>query len=304
MQRPRRGCGFAFLIALLAILLLAVLAGAVVYYIYRSAPPGVERNYTRRTHMWGVQVQRDPEPPDTILPDYTAKVREKQALNPDTIGWLYIPDTGIDAPVLHTPQINNMNNQYLDHDFNGEKDARGACFADMRAVFGTGSRNILSPLTTLYAHSFREDPAHDSPFSPLKYYRDEQFAREHPDLYFSTQKENMAFEVIAVFEAHINLPYNYSNQPVAEFVAMLNAVRASSLYDYGAEVNQADRLLVLSTCAMTVQGHEDLDPYTTQYRFVIMGKLVPPGEATRTEAQFTVNPSPAPPDDFLHMGYN
>lgn len=285
------------------LLLLVVLIAAVAVQLVRYASRGYWPGYRDQVDNWGVNVPREPEAPDTALPDLTARVREGQAFNADTVGWLYIPDTGIDAPILHTPEVRNTNNKYLSHNFAGERDPRGAYFADARAAFGEGRRGELTPLTTLYAHSFQENPA-SGMFSGLKYYRGERFAREHPYLYFSTWEENMAFEVVAVFEAHVNLPYNHCGQSVAEFEELLDAVFRSSLYDYGVKVTQTDRLLVLSTCAMAVQDHESLDPHTTEYRFVVMGRLIPPDAATKIESAFTVNSAPAPPDDFLHMGHN
>jgi len=59
-----------------------------------------------------------------------------------------------------------------------------------------------------------------------------------------------------------------------------------------------DKVIMLSTYVMNVQRHTDLDPFKTDYRFVIMGKLVSLFEAIKELAEFTVNLSPVPLNTF------
>ena len=235
-------------------------------------------------------------PPDTSLKDFTENISEKLVLNKHSIGWLYVPDTGIDDIVLLAPE--KPYDYYTYTNFDGENDMNGAYFTHYMLDFGNGTRNDMGKINTIFGHSFNEDP-NSGLFSGLKNYRDKEFAENHPYFYFSTWQENMAFEVVAVFEAHIDLPYIDPTLNNWEYGEMLNNISQSSIYNYDvSELSVQDKVIMLSTCAMNVQGHTDLDPFKTDYRFVVMGKLVPPFEAIKEQAEFTVNPSPLPPDTF------
>lgn len=231
---------------------------------------------------------------ESSLSDYREQVAEKQQLNPDTIGWLYIPGTDINREVLQNPLEIRDNNYYLNIDFDGEPDKNGVYCADYRSTFG--DREDLARNTVIYGHSWDDDPD-GTLFSQLKRYREEDFARKHPYLYFSTEAEDMTFEVIAVFDATINFPYNMPNLSSATFFDVLDLVYESSLYHYsGSSIGPSDKFLTLSTCTFSVDGHEELPP-VNGYRFAIMARLVEDGEPIKRRADLTRNPSPLSPDE-------
>lgn len=236
-------------------------------------------------------------PKDDTLRDNTVFISDKNKQNPHSTGWIYVPETGIDDVVLFAPE--KPYDYYTYTDFDGNENINGAFFSHYMMPFGDGSRNDLGRLNTVFGHSFNDSP--DSGlFSGLKYYRDEEFAKTHPYFYFSTWEENMAFEVVAVFEAHIDLPYIHPFLSDFEYKEMLHNVFDSSLYNYkNVSISAKDKIMMLSTCAMTVNGKTGLDPYTTPYRFVVMGKLVAPYEATKQQADFEINLYPTPPDEFI-----
>lgn len=242
--------------------------------------------------------QHEEKPPivDESLKDFIPLIYDKHSLNNHSMGWIYVPDTGIDDVVLSAPS--KPYDYYTYTGFDGTPNSKGAYFAHYMLDFGDGTRNNLERNTTIFGHSFSENPE-SGLFSGLKNYYNEKFAKTHPYIYFSTWKENMAFEVVAVFESHVDLRYFDSTLSNREYNEILGKVLESSIYNYeNNEVLPDDKIIMLSTCAMNVQGHSDIDPYNTDYRFVVMGKLVQPYEATKDQADFTVNPTPAPPDKF------
>lgn len=236
----------------------------------------------------------------TITPDFYDDIAEKQQQNPDSIGWLHIPDTTIDEVILKNPEA-ETNDYYLNLSFDKQPDADGVFCADHRAQFGDGGRENLSGVTALYGHS-RDDDPDGALFSQLKKYRDEQFAAEHPYIFFSTEAEDMVWEVFAVFDTTVYVPYIEPDLTQSEFEQMLNTVYALSIYDYYPEISYEDKLLTLSTCTFTVPGHESL-PELNNYRFAIMARLVEPDEEIREYAEFTVKKRIMEPDSTLPFSY-
>ena len=53
----------------------------------------------------------------TALADLTVDWDRLLAINPDTVGWVYIPGTAVNYPIVHTTD----DEKYLDTDFNGQK---------------------------------------------------------------------------------------------------------------------------------------------------------------------------------------
>ena len=76
------------------------------------------------------------------------------AENPDCVGWLTIPNTEIDYPVMHTP---NDPEHYLRRDFYGDSASGGTPFLDGRNAAQTKGQNLI-----LYLDSF---PLSSSPVS-------------------------------------------------------------------------------------------------------------------------------------------
>lgn len=230
----------------------------------------------------------------SITPGFGFDVREKKLENPDTVGWLYIPDTSIDTVILKNPPEAVDNQFYLDVDFNRRPDKSGTFCADFRNEFGFGGREDLSRITTIYGHSFTDDE-NGGLFAQLKKFRNPEFAFTHPYIFFSTESEDMVWEIFAVFDATVDLPYITPDLADNEFYDMLETVDALSEYSYDSAVGPDDKLLILSTCTYNVRGHSDLPEYN-DYRFVVMAKLLNPETVKKSEAVFRVNDEPAAPD--------
>lgn len=229
-----------------------------------------------------------------IPPSFAREVVKKKAENSDTVGWLYIPDTTINREILQNP-AEETNDYYLNLNFDGLPDRNGAFCADQRATFG--GREALSRITALYGHSWDDNPDGEL-FAQLKKYRNPEFAESHPYVFFSTGEEDMAWEVFAVYDTTVYLPYILPNLSGKRLAETLNVIYASSYYDYYIDITPEDRLLALSTCTFTVDGHAEL-PGVNDYRFVVMARLCGPGEPLKEQADLWVRTSPLPPDASL-----
>lgn len=112
------------------------------------------------------------EPPDAPEPNETAEpeetLRDLSGLfveNSECIGWLCIPDTAVNYPVMHTP---NAPQKYLRRNFYGEYSQSGVPFLDYRC--SPDSRDLL-----IYGHNMKNGTM----FSDLKNYLDADFLSSH-----------------------------------------------------------------------------------------------------------------------------
>lgn len=224
------------------------------------------------------------------LPKLTQMVQEKYDLNPDTVGWLQLPGTTIDDVVVWYPGDENL--FYYRRNFEKRESFNGIYYADYRCAFD-GTAAGLAPNTVIYGHSMSDDPLDARMmFSPFKFFKDAGFAKEHPYIYFSTHDEDLLWEVFAVFYATIELPYNIPYPQ--DFRGLLDECAARSIYTYATEVSASDKILTLSTCTYSLPDGTPL-VYPNDYRYVVMAKLVTDRSALKTEAAFSVNPSPKAP---------
>ena len=171
------------------------------------------------------------EPP-AVLRDFTALQEE----NPDCIGWVSIPGTPIDFPVM---QSQDKPEFYLSHDFDREYDIYGLPFLDTRCSLDSG--NLL-----VYGHHMNDG----SMFSCLHKYQDKEYWQEHPGIIFETPAGTEAYRIAAVLrvkgsykagEWSIFQPMDVDSQTVEE-------ITTRRLYDTAVRIGPGDKLLTLVTC--------------------------------------------------------
>jgi sortase B len=249
-----------------------------------------------------VESTPEPEPKEipagdrvaAITPANVDRIREKKDENEDVVGWLTVPGTDIDSVIVQNPTDDN--GFYSKHDFAGTPNRDGTYSADCRCDFTTPTRGGLSQNIALYGHSWDENP-NGTLFSQLKRFKDQGFAAAHPYIFFSTEAEDMAYEVFAVYHVTINQPYIIPDLPWASFSEVLELAYDASIFDYGILLTESDKILTLSTCSFAPPGRPPL-PFDRipDYRFVVMARLVSPDDARKKIAAVTLNGDPLPPD--------
>ncbi len=175
-----------------------------------------------------------------ILPEYSDLYKK----NEDLIGWIRIPDTKINYPVMQTKE--NME-YYLHRDFDGDEDVNGLPFLDARCDINKPTTNFL-----IYGHSMNSGAM----FAGLKDYKDYEFFREHQTIYFDTIHERGEYEIVAVFQSRVayvdEVAFRYYNfiqaETQEEFDSFISTVQRLAYYDTGNEAQYGDQLLTLSTC--------------------------------------------------------
>ena len=165
-----------------------------------------------------------------------------QQKNKDTIGWIYIDDTTVNDVVVKV-NYNDDNKYYLRRNANGENDNDGCYYADFRCT--SGNRSTISKNTVIYGHNLGraenalltdyQNHANGPKFAQLLKYQNEDFAKTHPYIYYSTIEEDMVWQVFAVFYTDIKFDYINPNPADATFNSLIKKAQDLSFYDYDVE---------------------------------------------------------------------
>ena len=140
----------------------------------------------------GITEETSEEPKNTESLEQTTKVRNLKPLferNDDCIGWICIPGTNINYPVMHTP---NNPQKYLRKDFDGNYSQSGVPFLDARCDSESGTAII-------YGHNMKNG----TQFSDLKKYLNADFRSSHAVIEFETKNGVRLFAVISVITTDI-----------------------------------------------------------------------------------------------------
>ncbi len=248
--------------------------------------------------------QEEPQQEDQVQetsevdpPSLQAQIADAKAKNDEIIGWLRIDDTEIDGAVVQAE--NNTKYERLNEW--GEYSWTGTFFADYECNF-TG-REELSKNTVIYGHNVHyDDDMNGERFSQLFHFTDQDFARNHPYVYFSiagdaaengeNTSDDMVWQVFAVFYTTTDFDYIRINKDYrdpsqgeitdAQLMNIITEARDRSEYDYDVQVSPTDKILTLSTCSYKYGRRDDV-------RFVVMAKLVEEDAALQATASLTVN---------------
>lgn len=239
------------------------------------------------------------------VPDRKEQLTADIAKNSDIVGWLQVPNTKIDAPVVQ----GNDNSYYLRRTYYGESNQLGCYFADYEGSFGATSADLMRN-TVIYGHNIDYGPgaANFVPganvgtdavdekdgerFSQLYHYADMEWAKENPYLYFHMPEEELMWEVFAV--SYVPTSFNYiqilKDSKVSktegitgeQMMTIVKEARERSEYDYDVEVNEDDKILTLSTCTYKYGKNKNI-------RFIVMAKLVTEEDTLVETANITLN---------------
>lgn len=182
-------------------------------------------------------------------------------LSKDVRGWLLIPGTRIDYPVMQTKQDEMF---YLHHDFDGNPDNTGTLF------FAAGvnlEKEIESDNFLIYGHNMRSG----SMFGDLDLYKKESYRAEHPTIYLYLKDREYRYEVISAGSQWVlgknQYGYRYYSfydaETQSDWDAFCEKISETNVYGTEITATDGDQLITLSTCAGS--GGKTS-------RFVIVGK--------------------------------
>lgn len=127
--------------------------------------------------------------PETAVPEeYVSPVdfAALSAINPDVVGWITIPGTGIDFPVVQGQD----NDFYLKNTFEGKKSKVGAIFLDYAS-----EADFSGPNNVIYGHNLKNGTM----FEPITFFKKGNFFSEHRDIFLYTPERTVHLKTIAAY---------------------------------------------------------------------------------------------------------
>lgn len=175
-----------------------------------------------------------------------------EEINPQIVGWLYLPDTIISYPVVQGED----NSYYLKHLLDGTENSSGCPFLDSRCNGLQGKNSVI------YGHYMKNDTL----FAPLKEYQNQEYYEAHPTIFLIRPEETLR---IQLFSAYITGtenedPWQLNFSSDEEYGAWLEKLQERSSFETDVIPTVADQVITLSTCNYTFQNA----------RFVCHGRVV------------------------------
>lgn len=198
-------------------------------------------------------------------PDYSEAVEK----NAETVGWITIPGTNVNFPVVQTID----NSYYMNHNFENKKEFRGAIFMDYR-----NDPVNLDANTIIYGHNAYDGTV----FSDIDNYRDIDYFKEHPVIEFNTLDKYYKWKIYAVFVTNqiasedngYIFNYIYPHLEGENFEGYIEEVNKRTLYHTGVDIEDGDKLLTLQSCTRVL----DLSNYRAKTSIVVLARAVREGE--------------------------
>lgn len=156
--------------------------------------------------------------------------------NSDCIGWISIPDTTLDYPVMHTP---DNPQKYLRLSFEKTYSFSGVPFLDARC-------NLESDNLIIYGHNLKNDTM----FSSLVGYNQSSYCKKHPKVELETESGTAVYSVFAVAQIDDTDDwYNFVDAPNSKsFNDCIDMITEKSIYTTDAVPEFGQQLLTLTTC--------------------------------------------------------
>lgn len=188
-----------------------------------------------------------------VMLQIRAKLNALKAQNSDLLGWITVPDTKIDFPVVHTTN----NEYYLNHSFDRNYLKAGAIFADYRNQKDL-SQNYN---TVIYGHNM----ASGAMFSCISDFFSRSYFNANRYIYIYTENGIYVYKTFCIRKVRIDKDVSYITTYFADgddFVTFCNKqMNASAVKVDDVTFNENDQIITLSTCT---NAHNDNERYSLQ----------------------------------------
>ncbi|MCL2807196.1 MAG: class B sortase [Coriobacteriia bacterium] len=160
-------------------------------------------------------------------------------LNPDVVGWIIVPGTNINYPIVQGKD----NEFYLYHLFDSSNSGTGAIFVDY-----LGSPTLDGQNNIIYGHNMLDG----SMFSDIFLYSNQSYFDEHRVLYLCTPELNYELSAIASINLSANAPLRqFTFEEEDSFLTFVREILATPLAaapDLYQLINEAEQLYSFVTC--------------------------------------------------------
>lgn len=172
--------------------------------------------------------------------------------NPDIVGWIRIPGTPVDYPVMWTEK-------YLRTDFDGNYSLSGLPFVSADCNVSPMPDDKAYSNTLIYGHHMQDG----NMFAVLTEYENQDFYEKHKSIEFDRiyedgSYEEYEYEIFSALKTEIGKGFEYYRYADVEDSDRLNEylenVERYNLLTYKRTVDNVSDLMTLSTCSYHMSG--------------------------------------------------
>ncbi len=154
---------------------------------------------------------------------------------PDFKGWISIPGTNIDSPIVQTTD----NAHYLNYDYTDSKNYSGAIYMDYK-----NKGNFYDNHISLYGHYMKNGTM----FHDLHFFKEQNFFEENHSIYLTGLREKYRYEIFSVQIVSADHYYLYLNLDNDELNEYAMHFQRESLFKHTLPKLDNLKLLTLVTC--------------------------------------------------------
>lgn len=190
----------------------------------------------------------DKEPGKNRCP-VTVDFKSLRKINPDVVGWIHIPDTGIDYPIVQAKE----NRTYLHKTFKGKDSYVGAIFLDALCKPDFSSFNSI-----IYGHNLKNGEMfghlkklYDTDYNPKADYK------KHPIIWIISPDDAYEYTIFAFREVDVKSDgdvYTVDLPDAKDCRSFLDEQIGRSQKDTGIWPSEYGRMITLSTCTSRTEN--------------------------------------------------
>ena len=219
----------------LGITLILLAAILLLYSIFGPGNNGQEEFQTSLQEE-DLLILTEEEGPHYPAPFVTIDFEGLLEINEEITGWIWIPDSPINYPVLR----GDDNQKYLTRSYKGTYDRNGSVFMDYRC-----QPDYTTKHTILFGHNMLTEDI----FGTLERYKDLEYINSHSLIYIMKPEEYRVYEVFSVHGTDATgETYRVNFDTLDRYQQYLKEMKGLSINPLGPDPESEDQILTLSTC--------------------------------------------------------
>ncbi len=196
-------------------------------------------------------------PNEVLLPDNPIDFKALQERNSDVCGYIKVPGTNVDYPVLQVTDLKES--YYLNHNIDKKYEFAGSIYSQKY-----NSRDFTDPHTVLYGHNM----LNGSMFATLHRFKNKDFFEQNRYIYIYTPGHILTYEIFAAYRFdNRHLLYWFDCTTQSGFKTYLDTIynHKDTIKNIkkDVKVTEKDRIITLSTCITN-----------DNYRYLVQGVLI------------------------------
>ena len=250
-KKKRRNGWLIITVAMLLVFLISLVG--VLWYFFGG--DGVDQDAFKNPSS---QVNKGPTQSQVVLVDNPIDFAALQAQNPDVCGWITVPNTNVDYPILQS-NPDEDNDFYLTHNLERKYSVAGSIY-----IQRNNSNQFTDRNTVIYGHNMKNKTM----FRTLHNFRDPKFFEENEFFTIYTPGHIKTYRIFAAYRydnRHILNSFDFTDKSVYEEYLKFatNPVSLIKNVREGVKVTADDPIVTLSTCISD-----------KRYRYLVQGVLI------------------------------